>query len=59
MKLYNAITFFHFSKNRAPMKHRGISNKIHFENWARSQGALYINYYDKLTKKFQERKWIQ
>ena len=59
MKLYNAITFFHFSKNREPMKHRGISNKIHFENWARSQGALYINYYDKLTKKFQERKWIQ
>lgn len=58
MKLFNAITFFHYSKNRPPMKHRGINNKTHFENWAKLQGALYINYYDKKTKEFENRKWL-
>jgi hypothetical protein len=55
---YNAITFFHYTKNRAPMKHRGITNKSKFESWAKDQGALYINYYFKDTKDFDQRKWL-
>jgi len=55
---YNAITFFHWTKDRQPMKHRGISNKLKFEAFAREQGALYINYYFKDTKEFNERKWL-
>lgn len=56
--LYNAISFFHNSKNLPPMKHRGINNKENFEKWAKEKGVLYINYYFKHNRQFDQKKWI-
>lgn len=57
-KLFNAIVFYHHSKNIQPQKYRGIKNKQKFEEYCRKKEALYINYYIKETKEFDCRVWL-
>lgn len=57
-QLYNAITFFHYSLNREPMKHRGINNLQKFIEYAKTQNALYINFYYKDNREFSHRVWL-
>lgn len=56
---FTAIIFFHHSKNKQPIKYRGITNKTKFEAFADQLQGLYINYYNKETKQFDSRKWLK
>ena len=59
LKLYTAICFFHRDSNLPPHKYRNISRLDKFQIFAKKQGYLYINIYDKITSKFIQRIWIE
>lgn len=58
MEYYTGIIFFHFSTGITPKKYRNINDIDHFMNFCRKVNGLYVNLYEKKTKKFYCRIWI-
>ena len=59
MKLYNAIIFFKPDTGILPRKYRNINNVENLLKFATKCGAWYVNLYDKRTKEFEARKYVQ
>ena len=58
MQLYlTAICFYKFNA-QPPLKYRNIQNRAKFEDFIKQFNVWYINYYDKKTKAFVERKYL-
>lgn len=53
-----SATIFFKPGTKRPRKYKNISTTISFTNWAKNQGAYYINWYDQKTGKFEFRKWL-
>jgi hypothetical protein len=57
-KLYSATIFFKANRIR-PRKYRNISRQDNFVKFAKNlPDAIYINWYDQLTKNFENRQWL-
>lgn len=54
--LYTAICFF--LNGAEPLKYRNIKGLQKFENFARSKGVSYINYYRKNTREYSHRVYL-
>jgi hypothetical protein len=52
-----AICFYKFN-SQPPLKYRNIKNIDKFEAFIIQRGVWYVNYYDKKTKAFIERKYL-
>ena len=59
MKLYTAIIFFKPDTGIQPRKYRNINNVENLLKFATKSGGWYVNLYDKSTKKFEARKYVQ
>ena len=60
MEYYTAIIFFDKKENKDPYKYRNINTK-HVDNFlvfARKVGGHYVNLYEKKTKRFYCRVWL-
>jgi hypothetical protein len=59
-KRYTAIVFFEKDKKIDPYKYRNIDNFIHFENFLKKtyNNLHYVNYYDKETKLYHSRNYL-
>jgi hypothetical protein len=57
-KLFTAIAFFPPNLERSPAKYRNISNRNSFTKFARREGFLYVNWYDKHTRQYLERQYL-
>lgn len=57
-QLLTAICFYHVNDGRNPHKYRNISGIDKFMIFAKTKGFLYVNFYDKETKNFIERRWV-
>lgn len=55
-----AICFF-IENSQTPLKYRNIKSRKSFETWLQKAwpNAHYINYYNKTTKAYQGRTWLQ
>ena len=58
-KIFTAICFFHVREQKQPLKYRNIVNKEKFCSWIATKGVIYVNWYDKETKQYDGRQWIQ
>jgi hypothetical protein len=56
---FTAICFFHYSKEMQPHKFRNIANIDKFMKFAKEKGYLYVNFYDKVTRDFLYKKWVE
>lgn len=56
----NAICFF-INNSRPPLKYRTIKNRSSFERFIQNKWpeVHYINWYNKQTKAYQGRTWLQ
>jgi hypothetical protein len=54
-----AICFFHHSEGKSPLKYRNIRNRDNFLKFISMKGVLYCNFYDKATKQYIDRVWLQ
>lgn len=55
-----AICFF-INNSQTPLKYRGINNRATFERFVQNKwpAVHYINWYNKKTKAYQGRTWLQ
>lgn len=58
-KIFTAIAFFPKGIANDPCKYRNISNPENFVKFAKKSGFAYINWYDKETRKFEKREYLQ
>lgn len=60
-KYETAICFFLKDENKLPLKYRNIKNRANFERFIQSRwpGVHYINWYNKESKAYQGRTWLQ
>lgn len=58
---YETAIIFLIDKPGEPLKYRNIKSRKSFETWLQKAwpNAHYINYYNKTTKAYQGRTWIQ
>jgi hypothetical protein len=56
-----AICFFIPALNKTPLKYRNIKSRASLERFIQNKWpeVQYINYYNKVTKAFQGRTWLQ
>lgn len=59
-KYYTAIVFFSPFTKKLPFKYRNIRDENNFVNFCKRKlpGSIYFNLYDKNTKYFVKRIWI-
>jgi hypothetical protein len=57
---YTAIVFFKGNLKKTPLKYRNINNLEKFMSFVRDKwtDAIYYNLYDKKTKEFVRRQWL-
>ncbi len=55
---YSTIVFFEPELNICPRKYRKVTNLDTFADFCRKSGAKYINVYEKSTKRFYCRIWL-
>jgi hypothetical protein len=58
MEYYTAIIFFEDQKENTPRKYRNINRVENFIEFARKVGGKYVNLYEKQTKRFYCRVWL-
>ena len=58
MEYYTAIIFFEDHKEITPKKYRNIKRVENFIDFARKVGGHYVNLYEKKTRKFYCRVWL-
>ena len=58
MEYYTAIIFFEDHKEITPKKYRNINRVENFIDFARKVGGHYVNLYEKKTKRFYCRVWL-
>jgi hypothetical protein len=56
--IYTAIVFFEPELNIPPRKYRKITNLNNFAIFSRKAGAKYINVYERKTRQFYCRLWL-
>jgi hypothetical protein len=56
-KTYTGIMFF--MDARTPRKYRNIQNLENFLKFGLKSGGWYVNLYDKITGKFEARKYLK
>jgi hypothetical protein len=61
MIYYTAIVFFRSTDKMRPRKYRNINNLQSFKQFVidKVSGAIYYNLYDKATKSFIKKEWIE
>lgn len=58
MEYYTAIIFFPELEKKDPYKYRNITQVDNFMKFAKKIGGHYVNLYEKKTRKFYCRVWL-
>lgn len=56
-KLYTCIVFFYLN-SKPPLKYRNVNNLDRFNTFAESRGGYYFNVYEKVTRRFVKRVYV-
>lgn len=57
-RLFTGIIFFPPETQIPPRKYRNINNVQNFLKFALKSGGWYVNLYDKVSRKFEARKYV-